>query len=523
MSNPTNATVSVAAILAESATRHSDQTALIMGDQRITYADLWDQTRSYAGALRARGVGPGSKVAVLLPNVPDFARCYYAVLALGATVVPVHALLKGGEIRYVLEDSGATLLLAGAPLLEEAGKGAQAAQVPVLSLLVPDEMVDQVPVPRLEDEASSATPIDTYVPQAPDDVATILYTSGTTGEPKGAMGCHLALVEQVNTLLFDAIPMKSSDVILGCLPFFHTFGQTCALNAAFRAGASVVLLPRFDADNALSLMNAHGVTILMGVPTMHIAITQAAAKNPERPPLRFGVSGGAALPIAVLEKFSETFGADIHEGYGLTETSPVATFNHFGQPIRPGTVGQPIWGVDVEVADPLVRDSIELLPHGELGELVIRGHNLFSGYLNRPDATAEAVVDGWFRSGDLGTKEADGFITIVDRTKDMIIRGGYNVYPREVEEVLMRHPAVNMAAVFGLEHETHGQEVAAAVVLADGADPVTGEEIVAWTKEQIAGYKYPRTVQVLDTLPLGPSGKILKRELVRRLEESGTR
>ncbi|BDZ42210.1 hypothetical protein GCM10025865_15090 [Paraoerskovia sediminicola] len=312
-------------------------------------------------------------------------------------------------------------------------------------------------------------------------------------------------------------------MILGCLPFFHTFGQTCTLNAGLRAGAKIVLIPRFDADAALALMVRHGVTVLMGVPTMHIGIVAAAAKNPERPPLRFGVSGGAALPVAVLEKFSEAFGASVHEGYGLTETSPVATFNKIGRETRPGTVGTPIWGVDVEIADPLVRDAIEMLPAGELGEIVIRGHNLFQGYLNRPEATAEAIVDGWFRSGDLGTKGEDGYVTILDRTKDMIIRNGYNVYPREVEEVLVRHPAVGMAAVFGVDHETYGQEIAAAVVLADGADPVTGEDLVAWMKDEVAGYKYPRSVQVLPELPLGPSGKILKRELVRRLEESRDR
>ncbi|ROS73359.1 long-chain fatty acid--CoA ligase [Cellulomonas sp. PhB143] len=523
MSNPTHATLSVATILAESAKEYRDKDALIMGDQRITYATLWEETKAYAGALRARGIGPGDAVAVLLPNVPDFARAYYGILALGATVVPVHALLKGREIEYVLRDSGARLFLVGAPLLGEGAKGAAGAGVDVLSLLLPDDKVADVPFPRLEDEARDAEPIDTYVPVDPMSTATILYTSGTTGEPKGALGCHLALVEQVHVMLTSTLPIASDDVILGCLPFFHTFGQTVALNGGLRAGATIVLIPRFDADAALGLMVEHGVTVMMGVPTMHIGITGAARKNPARPPLRFAVSGGAALPVSALDAFQDAFGAPVHEGYGLTETSPVATFNKVGTPIRPGTVGTPIWGVDVEVADPLVRDRIELLPRGELGEIVIRGHNLFSGYLNRPDATAEAVVDGWFRSGDLGTKGDDDYVTILDRTKDMIIRNGYNVYPREVEEVLVSHPAVNMAAVFGVEDEAHGQEVHAAVVLADGADPVSGDELVAWIKERVAAYKYPRHVQVLPELPLGPSGKILKRELVRRLEASSER
>ena len=511
---PSRATASVAAILAESAARYPDDVAVIVGDHRTTYAELWAQTLAYAGALRAKGVTEGARVAMLVPNVADFARVYYATLALGAVVVPVHALLKRHEIEYVLRDSGAMLLVCAAPLLAEGGAGAALAGVEVVTVLAPAGS-DETEHERLESLAESAEPLDTYVPRDPFDTATILYTSGTTGQPKGAEGSHFSLLEQVNTNLMSTFDMRRGDVLLGALPLFHTFGQTCTMNTGFRAGATIVMLPKFDGDAALAALVEHECGIFMGVPTMYIALLDAATRSDARPALRYAISGGASLPLAVLERFQTVFDAPIHEGYGLTETSPVATFNHVGRVPRPGTIGTPVWGVDVEIADPERTDGITLLPHGEIGELVIRGHNLMNGYLDRPEDTAAAIVDGWFRTGDLGTKDDDGYLTIVDRTKDMIIRNGYNVYPRQVEEVLATHPDVTMAAVFGVPHELHGQEIEAAVVLRAEAT-VTPEELVAFVSAEIAAYKFPRVVHVLDALPLGPSGKVLKRTLVER-------
>jgi long-chain acyl-CoA synthetase len=511
------ATMSVASILAETARRSPDKIALILEEQEISYGTLWTETLAYAGALRARGIGPDDRVAVLIPNVPDFPRAYFAILALGGTVVPVHALLKGEEIAYVLRDSGSKLLICAAPLLAEGAKGAIEAGIPVLSVLVPDALVESLPFPRLEDEAGEATSIDSFVPRDPFDTATILYTSGTTGKPKGAEGCHLSIVEQVNTLLSGAIDVEPDDVVLGCLPLFHTFGQVCVMNLGFRIGATVVLLPKFDGSSALALLNARHCTVMTGVPTMYIALLEAAKSNPERPPLRFGLSGGSALPVAVIERTKEVFGYNIHEGYGLTETSPVACFNHRGKPTRIGTVGQPIWGVDVDIADADIDNRIELVARGELGEIVVRGHNLMKGYLNRPEATAEAMIDGWFRTGDLGTKSDDDYITIVDRKKDMIVRNGYNVYPREVEEVLSTHPSVAMVAVFGVSHELHGQEIMAALTLMPGS-VATEDELIAFTREHVAAYKFPRRVEIVEALPIGPSGKVLKRELVAKYD-----
>lgn len=504
-----SSTLSVAAILKESAARFGDNIALEIGDSRISYAALWGQTRAYAGALREQGISPGDAVAVLIPNVPDFPRVYYAILSLGAVVVPIHALLKADEIEFVLRDSGAKLLVCAAALQAEGTKGAVQAGVPVVSVLATEQTEG---IARLEDLAAASTPITTFVPRAPLDTATILYTSGTTGKPKGAMGSHFALVEQANVLLASTWDLGPSDVVFGGLPLFHTFGQTCALNTAFRAGARVVLLPKFEGDIALRTLIESNCTIMMGVPTMYIALLEAAKKTTDRPKLRYGVSGGSAIPLAVIERFREEFGAEIYEGYGLTETSPVATFNHMDRPPRAGSIGTAIWGVDVEIANAEVDDSIELLPTDELGEIVIRGHNLMSGYLRLPEESAKAIVDGWFRTGDLGTKDGDGYLWIVDRKKDMILRNGYNVYPREVEEVLTSHPAVSSAAVFGVSHPVHGQEILSSVVLAGSAE-VSAEELADYAKSKLAAYKYPRKVFLVEGLPLGPSGKVLKREL----------
>ena len=500
-------TLTIASILAESAVRYADNTAVVLGDLRITYAQLWGHAKQYAAVLRENGVKEGDKVALLLPNTPHFPLAYFGTLALGAVVVPVHALLKAEEIEYVLTDSGASVLVCAAPLLAEGTKGAELAGVPVLAVMDGGD----ASVVRIDTLALSATPIDAVVPREPSDTAVVLYTSGTTGKPKGAEISHLNVIMNVVVSAQHSFDIDSTDVVLGCLPLFHTFGQTCCMNTAFYVGATVVLLPRFDGNTALDLLVDEQCTIFMGVPTMYVGLIEAAKTNPKRPALKSALSGGAALPVAVLERFAEVFGTQVLEGYGLTETSPVATFNQKGFPPVAGTVGKTIWGVEVEIAKAEVDERIELLPTGELGEIVVRGHNVFKGYLNKPEATAAAIVDGWFRTGDLGTKDEQGYVRILDRKKDMVIRGGYNVYPRDVEEILLRHPGVGQVAVIGLPDPRSGEEVCA-VVIKDGE--VTEEEIIAYGKEHLAAYKYPRRVIFVDAFPLGPSGKVLKRELV---------
>ncbi|MER5254496.1 long-chain fatty acid--CoA ligase [Streptomyces sp. NPDC002855] len=497
------ATLSLAAILAEPARRHPDRTALVEGELRLSFGELWEQARTQAAALGGLGVGPGDRVALMAPNTAEFPRAYYAILAAGGVVVPVHLLLSAEEVEHVLRDSGATLLLCH-PAQAETGKAAAAATGVRMLTLGADGELDTL--------AHAAQPLTSYVTREADDPAVVYYTSGTTGVPKGAVLSHLNLVMNATVCAFDAHDVRGDDVALGALPLFHAFGQTVSMNATWRAGATLVLLPRFDAARAIALMAAEGVNTFHGVPTMYVNLVAAAATAAELPALRLAISGGASLPVAVLERFEAAFGVPVYEGYGLSETSPTASVN---QPVfgtRAGSIGHPLWGVDVEIARADVEGRIELLPTGELGEVVIRGHNVFSGYLGRPEATAEAVVDGWFRTGDLGTKDADGFLAIVDRKKDVIIRGGFNVYPREVEEVLMRHPDVAHVAVIGLPDEVHGEEICAVVVAAPGSAP-DAARITEWSKEHLGRHKYPRRVEFTGELPLGPSMKVLKREL----------
>jgi long-chain acyl-CoA synthetase len=494
--------LSLASILAESARKYPERTAVVMGEERIAYAQLWAQALGVAADLRERGVGPGDAVALLMPNVPDFPRAYYAILALGGVVVPVHALLTPDEIAYVLRDSGAKLLI-GHPMLASGPAGAERAAIQYM------DMVRQAHHDKGPSEAISIALRD-----AQDD-AVVLYTSGTTGKPKGAVLTHLNMVMNATICAFDLFEAREGDVSLCALPLFHSFGQTCVMNAGFRAGITIVLMPRFDGVAALDHMVRENVSIFAGVPTMYVALLEAAKNDPRRPPLRKLNSGGASLPVPVLERVQETFGVQVEEGYGLSETSPVATFNQRAIGVKAGSVGTPIWGVDVAIADAAVEERIEMLPTGEKGEIVIRGHCVFSRYLNNPEATAAVKVDGWFRTGDIGAMDQDGFVYILDRKKDLILRGGFNVYPREVEEQLLRHPAVAQAAVVGIPHDVHGEEVCAVIVLHENArGQVDRESIVMWARENMAKHKYPRLVHFVDAFPLGPSGKVLKRELV---------
>ncbi|MEU4797913.1 long-chain fatty acid--CoA ligase [Streptomyces sp. NPDC023327] len=497
------ATLSLAAVLAEPARRHPDRIALIEGERRFTFRELWHEARAQGAALAELGVRPGDHVALMAPNTAEFPQAYYAILAAGGVVVPVHLLLSAEEVEHVLRDSGARLLLCHPAQAHTGAAAAEATGVRMLELGATGE---------LEALTRAAEPLASYATRDADDPAVIFYTSGTTGVPKGAVLSHFNLVMNATVSAFDANDVRPDDIALGALPLFHAFGQTVSMNSTWRAGATLVLLPRFDAARAIELMVAEGANTFHGVPTMFVGLVAAAADAPELPRLRLCVSGGASLPVAVLERFEEAFGTPVYEGYGLSETSPAASVNQPDLGTRAGTIGHPLWGVDVEIARADVDDRVELLPVGELGEVVVRGHNVFSGYLGRPEATAQALVDGWFRTGDLGTKDTEGFLRIVDRKKDVIIRGGFNVYPREVEEVLMRHPDIAQAAVIGLDHPVHGEEICAVVVPAPGAarDP---EAIITWSKDHLGRHKYPRRLEFTDSLPLGPSMKVLKREL----------
>jgi long-chain acyl-CoA synthetase len=344
-----------------------------------------------------------------------------------------------------------------------------------------------------------------------EDTAVIIYTSGTTGKPKGAELTHSNLLQNaiVSTHLVDTQP---EDTQLIVLPLFHIFAMTVLMNAGVYKGTSSILLPRFDAETVFALMQKHKVTLFAGVPTMYWGLNNY--KEPKfdydtiAKTLKRCVSGGASLPVQVLEDFEKRFNVPIIEGYGMSEGSPVVTFNQLEIGRKPGSIGTPVWGVDVKLVN---TEGVEV-GVGEKGELLYRGHNVMKGYFNKPEATAETIQNGWLHSGDIAVKDADGFFYIVDRTKDLIIRGGFNVYPREVEEVMIQHEAVSLVAVIGVPHEEHGEEIKACVVLNKNAE-ITEGVLMAWTKERIAAYKYPRIIEFLDALPMSATGKILKKEL----------
>jgi len=491
--------LNLASLLAESAQRSPDAPAIRLGGVAVSYAELDDRSARLATLLGEKGVKPGDRVGVMLPNVPEFPVAYYGVLRAGGVVVPMNVLLKRREIAFYLEDSGAKLLLAWHGFAEEARGGAAEAGAELI---------------EVEPAAFAATlaelePTPALAATAEDDTAVILYTSGTTGKPKGAELTHANLARNAEISSRTTCEVGAGDVVLGALPLFHSFGQTVGMNASLRVGACLTLVPKFDPGEALETIQRDSVTHFYGVPTMFGALLH----HPERgsfdtSSLRNCITGGASMPVEVLHGFEEAFGAVVLEGYGLSETSPVSSSNHPDMERKAGSIGTPIEGVEMQVVD----EDDNPVAQGEVGEIVIRGHNIMKGYWQRPEATEEAMRGGWFHSGDMARTDEDGYFFIVDRKKDLIIRGGYNVYPREVEEVLYEHPKIREAAVVGVPHDEWGEEIGAAVVLME-AEELSPEEISAYVKDRIAAYKYPRIVWFLDDLPKGPTGKILKREI----------
>jgi long-chain acyl-CoA synthetase len=488
----------LATILTESAAAHGDRPAVKLDDAEFNYALLDQASARVATMVKSMGLEPGGRVGIMLPNVPYFPAVYYGVLRAGGVVVPMNVLLKGREVGFYLSDSGAQILFAWHDFSDAAEQGASEAGAEVV-LVKPGEIEGRI----FEHE-----PDPEVAERSGDETAVILYTSGTTGTPKGAELTHANLKKnaEVASSLFD---LDQTAVVLGALPLFHSFGQTCGMNATILRGGCLTLIPRFDPEKALEIIARDKVKVFEGVPTMYSAMLHA--KNREEvdtSSLELCASGGAAMPVELLREFDEAFGCKILEGYGLSETSPVASFNHPDRERKPGSIGTPIEGVEMKVVD----EDGNGLPTGEVGEIVIKGHNVMKGYWNRADATEEVMKDGWFHTGDMAKVDEDGYFFIVDRKKDMIIRGGYNVYPREIEEVLYEHPAVREVAVVGVPHPELGEEVGAAVALKDG-EQADEDTLRSFVKERVAAYKYPRHIWFLDDLPKGPTGKILKREI----------
>jgi long-chain acyl-CoA synthetase len=502
--------LNLATMLRESALAYPDKPVALYDGGRLSYAQLDALSDRFATGLRASGVVPGESVGLQLPNIPQFLIAYFGMLKAGCIGVPLNVLLKAPEVAYCLGDAQARALVTWAGVADEAIKGAAAAGVPAVYVLNTPG-VPEFPAARRFEELLAVGPETPPLEQTdPGDTALIVYTSGTTGTPKGAELTHYQLYMNADTpgRLFG---IRDDDVVLVVLPLFHVFGLSSQLNVCVRFGATMSLVPRFDVTKVLEVMQRDGVTVFEGVPTMYVALLQhpnLAAYDVSK--LRVGVSGGAPIPAEVLDSFEEKFGIVILEGYGLTETASTTTFNVSAEERRIYSVGKPIWGVEVQIWD----DDNRPLPAGsdQVGEIVIRGVNMMRGYFGNPEATAEAFAGGWFHSGDLGYRDQDGFYFIVDRKKDLIIRGGYNVYPREIEEVLYAHPAVAHAAVVGVPDERLGEEIKAYVETKPGTT-ATEQELIEYVKTRVAAYKYPRMVEFRADLPKGPTGKILKKEL----------
>ncbi len=517
----TRARTNLAHWLRERAQSHPHAVAVRQGATHLTYAELDRASAAFAGRLRDLGVVPGDRVALVAPNVLAFPVAYYAVLRLGAVVVPMNPLLKAGEVAYTLRDAGARVVVVFALFAEQVGAaGAQTGTEVVV--VAPGELEAAPPGDDGSGDGSGDGLDLEVVERSPEDVAVILYTSGTTGRPKGAELSFANLRSNVLACVETLFLNGPDDVLFGGLPLFHSFGQTCALNTAVAGGSCLTLLPRFDPGEALEVVTRDRVTIFLGVPTMYMALLGVADPDAyDTSSVRLGVCGGSSLPVEVLHGVEEALGLQVLEGYGLSETSPVASFNHPDRPRKAGSVGVPIRGVEMALARPPQEDDepgpaagVELLDPADtdaVGEVVVRGENVMLGYHGNAEATREAVREGWFHTGDLARRDADGYYFIVDRVKDLIIRNGFNVYPREVEEVLYAHPAVAEAAVVGMPDPVHGEEVGALVQLKEGAE-VSEDELRDFVAEQVAAFKYPRVVR-FGPVPKGPTGKVLKREI----------
>lgn len=519
-------TLNLASFLDHHAKLAPEKEAIVWNDVRMTYGQLNAMSNKVANALVEMGIGHGDKVALSCPNIPYFPIVYYGILKAGAAVVPLSVLFKPREIAYHLSDSDARAVFVfegteELPLGEAVKAGFEQVDSCKDLIVMTKDPAGASPFPEHRTLGHLIFPhketFATY-PTAPNDTCAILYTSGTTGQPKGAELTHLNLWSNVVTTYSIHLPMLDftdgeQKTCLITLPLFHTTGQTVQMNTNLYAGNRIVLLPRFDPQTTLETMVSEKINFWVGVPTMYWALLKFADEtgcdiSHIKDSMKVCTSGGAPMPVEVMKAFEEKFGLRVLEGYGLSETSPLACFNHFEKPSRPGTVGQSIFGVEVKCFD----ESDNEVPRGTRGEVVIRGTNVMKGYYKRPEATSEAFKNGWFHTGDIGIMDEEGYLAIVDRKKDMILRGGYNIYPRELEEVIMTHPAVSLCAVIGVPDERLGEEVKAFLVLKEGAQ-LSDAAFIDWCREQFAANKYPRYVEFRDSLPIGATGKIFKRAL----------
>lgn len=498
--------------LCDTAARRSDHPALRAMGSTMTWAELAAVAEAIAGGLYELGVRRGDRIAMILPNCPQFVITYFAAARLGAIAVPINPLLAPAEVVHIAADSGACAVIVvaqTAPL----GRAA-AAQCPELQHVIisgEDSPQDAVDFASLQACQSKELP----EPGAEDDVAALMYTSGTTGRPRGAMLSHTNLLSNARSCI-EAVAMSADDRFLTVLPLFHSFGATVCMITPTVAGATAILLPGFEPLSVLEVIASEKPTIFPGVPSMFALLVRLkSADIPDMSSLRLCISGGAPLPVEIIEPFEARFGVPLIEGYGPTEASPVVSVNRSVETRKIGSVGPPLPGVEVEIRD----DAGMPLPTGEIGEVCVRGPNVMLGYWNAPEQTAETLRDGWLLTGDLGRLDEDGYLYIVDRKKDLIIVGGLNVYPSEVENVIRELPEVRDCAVIGVKSPILGERVKAFIELHEGKS-LDYDRVLSYCHERLARYKVPRAIEVVPELPRSATGKVLKREL--RARETGS-
>ena len=503
--------MNLADFLTDTTIRIPDHPAIRFEGHNVTFAEINRKVDALANGLTDLGLRPGDVYALMMPNSINWTLVYYALAKLGAVVVPVNFLYRQRELEYMFRDSGARAFVGHSDYLKE----------PVTVL---DSMPSiEIRIAEGEDLPQGFTPLNDLLDEGqdfqthktkPDDPFCIIYTSGTTGQPKGAVLTHGSLMNDV-IAVSKVRHYEPEDIILSVLPLFHIYGMTHSLNLSVYLGLTIRMWMGFDAEEVMAAIEEEKSTVLYAVPTMVNRLMELATTHPpERSSLRFCISGGASLPVEILHRFEKVLDTTIYESYGLTEFSPTCVENPFGRQTLPGSIGLPIHPFMVRIVDENDKD----VPAGEVGELLVSGNAVMKEYLNKPEATAEALKGGWLHTGDLARMDEEGYIYIVDRKKELIIRGGYNIYPREIEEVLYTHPAVLEAAVIGIPHSDLGEEVAAVVVVRPGTE-VPGNELSQYVRAKVAPYKYPRVIRFVDELPKTAAGKIFKRGI--RIREQG--
>ncbi len=505
--------------LTETVKEHGAKPAFIFDGAETTYLQLEGAINQFASSLKEIGITKGDHVAIVLGNSPYFVISLYGALRAGATVIPINPIYTPDEIVYILSDGdvkAAVILDVHFPLFEK------------MDSILPnlEHIITCDTPPNADKKEIDFTKLSIYMKMKrftnllssgsrhftgpyldEEDVAVILYTSGTTGKPKGAMLTHKNLYSNALDTA-NYLKMNNDDVIVTVLPMFHVFCLTVALNAPLMNGATLLILPRFSPDVIFNLVKTYQATVFAGVPTMYNFLLQYDKAMPEDlKSLRMCISGGASMPVALLKGFEQKFKVVVSEGYGLSEASPVTCFNPLDRPRKPGSIGTNI----VNVENKVVNELGEELPPNQVGELIVRGPNVMKGYYKMPEETAHTLRNGWLYTGDLARKDEEGYFYIVDRKKDMIIVGGYNVYPREVEEVLYNHEEVVEVAVLGVPDPSFGEAVKCFVVVKNHT--VTEEELLEYCKRYLAKYKVPSSIEFLEELPKNTTGKILRRAL----------